>query len=274
MIRTETNKHNINQTKKNIKNIYGVTKMLPAERHLKIIELISKNGSVQVEELAKVLDVSLMTIRRDLEKLKQEGRIDRCHGGAIIKREVSYTEKRSLETKEKQKIAEQCAMLVRKGNVVYLDAGTTTYEIAKVIKEIPSLTIITNDIEIARFLMDSTANLIICGGTVQKTTGSMIGAVANQMMDNIRADVAFMGAQSIDNNYNVLTPTIDKAVMKQTICKNSKEKYLVVDSSKFGREALIKINHLSDYTAVITNKKFTLEEEKKLSKTRITIIPV
>jgi DeoR/GlpR family transcriptional regulator of sugar metabolism len=70
--------------------------MLAAERHLKIIDLISRNGSVQVEELAKLLDVSLMTIRRDLEKLRQDGRIDRCHGGAIIKREVPYTEKRIL----------------------------------------------------------------------------------------------------------------------------------------------------------------------------------
>ena len=69
--------------------------VIPAERHLKIIELISKRGTVQVEELAKILDVSLMTIRRDLEKLRQEGRIDRCHGGAIIKREVSYIEKGS-----------------------------------------------------------------------------------------------------------------------------------------------------------------------------------
>jgi DeoR/GlpR family transcriptional regulator of sugar metabolism len=248
--------------------------MLPAERHLKIIELISKNGSVQVEELAKTLDVSLMTIRRDLEKLKQDGRIDRCHGGAIIKREVPYTEKRVLETDVKQKIAEQCAKLIKKGSAVYLDAGTTTYEIARAIKDFSALTVVTNDIEIARLLMDSTLNLIICGGSIQKSTGSMVGALANQMMENLRVDVAFMGAMSIDDHYNVLTPTMDKAVMKQTICKNSKEKYLVVDSSKFGRQALININHLSDYTGIITNKRFTLEEEKKIKEMRITIIPI
>lgn len=248
--------------------------MLPAERHLKIIEIISTNGSVQVDELAKILDVSLMTIRRDLEKMRQEGKIDRCHGGAIIKREVPYTEKRSLETEEKNKIAEQSMKLVRKGSVVYLDAGTTTYEIGKAIKDIPNLTIITNDIEIAKLTLDTSANLILCGGMVQKSTGSMIGAMANQMMDNLRIDIAFIGAQSIDDHYNVLTPTMDKAIMKQTICKNSKEKYLVVDSSKFGRQALIKINHLSDYAAVITNKKFTQEEEKKLKEMRVTVIAV
>lgn len=246
--------------------------MLAAERHLKIIEIISKNGSVQVEELATILDVSLMTVRRDLEKLRQDGRIDRCHGGAVIKREVPYTEKKEMETEEKHRIAEQCARLVKKGNVVYLDAGTTTYEVAKAIIDIPNLTVITNDIEIAHILLDSTVNLIICGGTVQKSTGSMVGALANQMMESLRVDIAFLGAQSIDDQFNVLTPTMDKAVMKQTICKNSKEKYLVVDSLKFGRQAMIKINHLSSYTAVITNKRFTPEEEKKLREARVTVI--
>lgn len=248
--------------------------MLAAERHLKIIEIIGKSGAVQVEELAKLLDVSLMTIRRDLEKLKQEGRIDRCHGGAVIKREVPYTEKQVLETEEKRRIAEQCVNLVKKGNVVFLDAGTTTYEVAKLIKDTPNLTVITNDIEIARLLLNSTVNLLICGGTVQKSTGSMVGALANQMMENIRLDVAFMGAQSIDEQFNVMTPTLDKAVMKQTICRNSKEKYLLVDRSKFGRQALIKVNDLSGYTAFITNKKFTAEEEKRLREIRATIIQV
>lgn len=248
--------------------------MLAAERHLKIIEIISKNGAVQVDELAKILDVSLMTIRRDLEKLKLEGRIDRCHGGAVIKREVPYTEKQVLETEEKHRIAEQCVNLVKKGNVVFLDAGTTTYEVAKLIKDIPNLTVVTNDIEIARLLLHSTVNLVICGGTVQKSTGSMVGALANQMMDNMRLDVSFMGAQSIDEQFNVMTPTLDKAVMKQTICRNSKEKYLLVDRSKFARQALIKINDLSGYTAVITNKRFTAEEEKRLRDLRATIIQI
>lgn len=248
--------------------------MLAAERHLKIIELIRETGSVQVEELAQVLDVSLMTIRRDLEKLKQEGRIDRCHGGAIIKREVPYIEKRTLEIEEKQRIANKCVEFIKKGNAIYLDAGTTTFEIAKVIMDIPALTIITNDIEIVNLLLHTNVNLIICGGTIQKATGSMIGALANQMMENLRVDIAFLGAMSIDEQYNVLTPTMDKAVMKRTICKNAKEKYLVVDNSKFGRQALIKINHLSDYTGVITNKKFNLEEDKKIKEMRITVISV
>ncbi|MGB8452627.1 MAG: DeoR/GlpR family DNA-binding transcription regulator [Anaerocolumna sp.] len=248
--------------------------MLAAERHTKIIQMISETGIVQVEELAKVLDVSLMTIRRDLEKLRQDGIIERCHGGAIIKKEVSYTEKRTLQIDEKIKIADKCAGFVKKGDAVFLDAGTTTYEIAKRIQNIPAITVITNDLEIARVLMESDARIMVCGGNVQKSTGSMVGAFANQMMEDIRTEIAFLGAMSIDDKFNVLTPTLNKAVLKRTICKNSIRAYLAVDDTKFGRQALMRINHLSDYTGVVTNKVLSTEEELKVKQMKINMIVV
>jgi len=248
--------------------------MLQVERHKKIIEIISRKGSAKVDDLAMTLDVSLMTIRRDLEKLSQEGRIDRIYGGAIIKKETPYTEKKIFETEVKYKIAQVAMKYVKCDNTVYLDSGTTSYEIAKLIKDIPGISVTTNDIEIARLLIDSNVDINICGGNIQKSTGSVIGQLATQTIENLRFDISFFGAMTIDDEFNVLTPTMDKAVMKRTICKNSKEKYLVIDKSKFGREAFVKINHLSDYTAVITNKKFSIEEKKELRHMRITLIQV
>ena len=248
--------------------------MLAAERQRKIIEMIRKNGSVQVDELAKLMNVSLMTIRRDLDKLKQEGRINRCYGGAIIKREVSKVKTREDDPEGKYRIAEQCIKLMKKGMVVYLDSGSTTYEIAKRLLDIEKLTIITNDLHIAKLLLQSNANLIVCGGVVQKSTGVITGAIANMMMDNLKVDIAFLGTHYIDEQYNVRTSTMDSAIIKQTICQNTRERYLVADSSKFGKQASLKINHLSDYTAVITNKKFTSAEEMHLSELNATIISV
>lgn len=248
--------------------------MIAVDRQTKIIELFSKTGAVQVEELAQIFDVSLMTIRRDLEKLRKDGMIERCHGGAIIKREVSYTEKRTLQIDEKIKIAEKCAQLVKKGDAVFLDAGTTTYEIAKKIRNIPAITVITNDLEIARLLVDSEVNLMLCGGNVQKSTGSIVGSFANQMMEDMRTEIAFLGAMSIDDQYNVLTPTSNKAELKRTICKYSNQSYLAVDGTKFGKQALIRINHLSAYTGVVTNKVFLAEEDKRIKQMKINIIPV
>jgi DeoR family fructose operon transcriptional repressor len=247
--------------------------MLAEERISRIIEIIKSKGTVRVDELAKTLDVSLMTVRRDLEKLKNEGILERCHGGAILKREVSYKEKQTLQIDEKKKIAQRCAKMVRKGDTVFLDAGTTTYEIAKLICNIPSIAIITNDIEIARFLLDTNVHLMLCGGTVQKSTGSMVGDFAIQMMQDIRTEVAFIGAASIDYEFNVLTPTSNKAVFKRTVCKYANRSYLVVDSTKFGKQALLKVNHLSDYTGVVTNKVFNKKESEIIKKQNIIIIP-
>lgn len=248
--------------------------MLPEERCHKIISIIKNKGAVKVDELAKELDVSLMTVRRDLEKLKNEGILERCHGGAILKKEVSYKEKRTLQIEEKIKIAQRCAKMVRKGDTVFLDAGTTTYEIAKHIYKIPDITIITNDIEIARFLIDTNVHLILCGGTVQKSTGSMVGEFAIHMMEDIRTEIAFIGAASIDDEFNVLTPTSNKAVFKRTVCRYANRSYLAVDKSKFGKQALLKVNHLSDYTGVVTDKEFNAKESEIIKKQKINIISI
>lgn len=248
--------------------------MLPEERCHRIINIIKNKGAVKVDELAKELDVSLMTVRRDLEKLKNEGILERCHGGAILKNEVSYKEKRTLQNAEKIKIAERCAKMVRKGDTIFLDSGTTTYEIAKLICNIPSLTIITNDIEIARFLIDTNVHLMLCGGTVQKSTGSMVGEFAIRMMEDIRTEIAFIGAASIDDEFNVLTPTSNKAVFKRTVCKYANRSYLAVDQTKFGKQALLKVNHLSDYTGVVTDKEFNAKEQELIKKYKINIISV
>lgn len=248
--------------------------MLVAERHAKIVELILQRGSVQVEELSRELQVSTMTIRRDLEKLDEEGVILRCHGGAVAKQEVGYAEKRSSHQNEKSRIAAYCATLVKPGESVFLDAGTTTYEIAKRITAIPEVMVITNDLEIAQLINSSECGLIICGGQVQKSTGSVFGYYATQMMENIRVDIGFFGAASIDNEFQVCTPTIEKRFLKQMLVERCQQSYLAVDDSKFGKQAMNRINHLKDYTGVVTDRIFDEKEQKRLEKDRVNIIQV
>ena len=156
--------------------------MLAAERQSKIIEMTERKGSVQVEELASELKVSAMTIRRDLVKLQEEGKLERCHGGAVAKQEENYAQKQTSNKTEKEKIAGMCASFVAEGDIIFLDAGTTTYEIAKRIKGIKNTLIVTNDLEIARLLEDGEPELFICGGRVQKSTGSMFGRYAADML--------------------------------------------------------------------------------------------
>lgn len=248
--------------------------MLAAERREKITEFLRKYGSVHVEELAQKLQVSTMTIRRDLLKLQQDGKIERCHGGAVVKQEVTYIDKQTSHCEEKAAIAEKCAEYVSSGNTVFLDAGTTTYEIARKIMEIPDILVVTNDLEIAQLLKNSQAELFLCGGYVQKSTGSMFGRYATQMLKDFKFDIGFFGAASINDEFEVMTPTVDKMWLKRETPKQCRNVYLVVDSSKFGRQAMSKINCLGDYTGVVTDKVFNKEDQEKMRKMGATIIDV
>lgn len=246
--------------------------MLMAERQLKILNMIQHNGSVQVDELAEALQVSTMTIRRDLEKLQQEGVIERCHGGAVSKTEVSYADKRGIKHEEKEKIAAKGAEFIREGDVVYLDAGTTTYEIARRIMYMENMTVVTNDLEIALLMKNSKAELILCGGYVQKSTGSTYGYYATQMMEDFRFDIGFFGAAAINEELQVLTPTTDKAFLKRLLVKQCQQSFLTVDSSKFGRQGMNRINSLADYTAVITDYSFNEKNKQLIKKKGVKII--
>jgi DeoR/GlpR family transcriptional regulator of sugar metabolism len=246
--------------------------MLMTERQQEIVRLITENGSVLVEELAKELNVSTMTIRRDLEHLDEKGVVERCHGGAVAKNEVTYEQKQSSNQKEKMALAKIAAALVKEGDTVYLDAGTTTYEVAKLLANIEDLMVVTNDLEIARLLRNTQVELMLCGGYVQKSTGSMLGYYATAMMENFRFDIGFFGAASIDDEFCVLTPTVDKAFLKQQLARQCQEAYLVVDDSKFHKEGTTKVYHLSALTGVITNHQLTKDEEKSAEKTGIHIL--
>ena len=248
--------------------------MLAAERREKITELLDKNGSVQVEDLARESEVSTMTIRRDLLKLQENGKIERCYGGAVAKQEITYVDKQTSNHKEKAAIAERCAEYVMPGNTVFLDAGTTTYEIAKRIMDVPDILVVTNDLEIAQLLKNSSVELYICGGYIQKSTGSMFGHYAMQMLEDFKFDIGFFGAASINNVFEVMTPTIAKKWLKRKTTNQCGKSYLAVDSSKFGRQAMAKINCLSDYSAVVTGRTFTQKEQLTLQQMGAVVVNV
>lgn len=246
--------------------------MLAAERQAMIVELIKENGSVQVDELAKELDVSAMTIRRDLVKLQNSNMIERCHGGAVAKLEVAYEAKQTSHKNSKEAIAKKCMQYVKTGDSVFLDAGTTTCEIARMIRHIPEIIIVTNDLEIAQVLKDSEAKVYICGGLLQKETGSLFGRYATDMLKDFRFDVGFFGAASVNEDFQVTTPTHEKMWLKRQVPKQCARSYLVVDQSKFGKQSMTWINQLEDYTGVVTDRRFTLEELEKIHDRGVKII--
>lgn len=239
--------------------------MLAAKRLEKIVQIIQERGSVEVEYLAKQLGVSAMTIRRDLLKLEKNNKIERCHGGAIIKQEQDYADRRIIHHGTKEKLAERAVSYIKNGDYIFLDAGTTTYEIAKKLQKFSNLVVVTNDLEIARVLLDTTIKVLICGGIIQNKTGSTWGDYAMQMLEDFRFDIGFFGATAINEQLEVMTPTMEKSFLKRKTIRQCEKSYLVVDESKFKKQGMIRISHLKDYTDVITNYNFS-EEEKRILK--------
>ena len=132
----------------------------------------------------------------------------------------------------------------------------------------------TNDLEIAQVVKQGGAELFVCGGWVQKSTGSMLGYYATGLLLDFRFDEGFFGAASISDKLEVMTPTVDKAFLKRETALRCEKSYLVVDHSKFGRQSMVKINGLKDYTAVVTDRDFTPKEREIIMRDKIRIIEI
>ena len=252
--------------------------MLPEERRKLLLEQLNENGLVTIPDLARRFGVSEMTIRRDLDKCRRVGALERCRGGALPRGdnvgEEDYSKKMSLNLEAKRRIAAYCAGLVQEGMQIYLDAGTTTYYIAQELPTVPGLTFLTTDLKTALFLSRHKREVIMLGGLIQNSTGSVVGPLALEMASRFFVDIAFMGTACINENFDVLTPTIDKAFMKRAILQNAKERFLTADSTKFHQSALVRVNSLSDYTAVVTDRPFSEEERRLAQLKKVEIIVV
>jgi DeoR/GlpR family transcriptional regulator of sugar metabolism len=252
--------------------------VLAEERLAKIVTILKERGFAEVEDLAQMLQVSDMTIRRDLDKGRQRGMVRRFYGGAMLaganRQEISYEDKCREHQGVKKNIAKTAAALVKEGMTVFLDAGTTTFEIAMRIKEIPRLVIVTNDLYIAHALLAFESELIFIGGGIQKKTGSAAGGFAERMAESLHFDLSFFGAHSIDEHFDVMTPTLEKLFLKKLLAGNSGASYIVADHSKFNKTAMYRIDGLGDYAGVITDYRFSAEEQRLAEQKQIKTLPI
>ena len=248
------------------------------ERHKKILLMLRDKGFIRLQELKQELNVSEVTIRKDLDDLQDAGHLQRCHGGALLgtflQKEQTFARKASEHVETKRKIATYCASLVKTNMTIFLDNGTTIFEIAKRICEIPDITIVTTDIRIAYFFLDSNVDVVMIGGSVQKETGAVVGIFSEQMLKSMRFDLAFFGANAINQKLEVMTPSAGKATVKKKVQINALHSFLTVDSSKFNKQALYQINDLSSYTALITDYKWNQAELELVERKNINIIDV
>jgi len=212
------------------------------QRQKYIIEQIEQAGSVNVVELAETLQVSEMTIRRDLNELEKIGIIRRVHGGAVSARGRSFEPPLALRSTENSNIknilGNYASGMVVEGDSIALDVGSTIFEVAKSLSETKNITVVTPSIPIASLFFDrSDIRLIMPGGVVRPGEKSMVGGLARRNLEILFVDRLFLGVGAVDAAAGLTEYNMDDASVKQTMIKNAKEVIVVADSSKFQKIA-------------------------------------
>lgn len=212
---------------------------VPAHRRReRIVELLVQRGegALPVEELASVLGVSPATVRRDLGQLRAEGRITRTYGGAVLgtaSAELSVRQRELSHAAEKDAIARAAAEFVEPGQVLILDAGSTTERVARQVRTVPGLTVVTNGLAAMTTLLDyGDAEVVVLGGRLRRINQTISGGVAEQMVRGLYADVAFIGADAVDPARGVASRTLEQAALKSLMAEHAQNVVVVADSTK------------------------------------------
>lgn len=229
--------------------------MLTEERRQQILQLLDAQQVIKSQELIERLDASESTIRRDLQELEDEGLLERVHGGAkrIIQlgQEYNMQEKSIKNIQEKKKIAKYAASLLREGDIIYLDAGTTTYEM---IPYLPTfeLKVITNSVDHAVALTERGIDTIVLGGALKASTRAILGSSALEQLANYRFNKTFLGMNAAHLEFGYSTPDPEEAVLKRLASEHAAETFFLVDASKINNVSFTKVAAIDSGTLITT----------------------
>lgn len=234
--------------------------MLAIERRNEILEKLQAERRVVVSELSQAYDVSEETIRRDLEKLVNDGYAIKSYGGAVINENMNidlpFNIRKNRNVIGKQRAAELVAQMVHDGDSIMLDASSTAVYIAKALRGKKNLTIITNSVEIIIELFDVPDwSVMSTGGVSREGSFALVGPQTDKMLCSYHVDKTFVSCKGIDLSFGFADTDELHANNKKTMLDCANEKILVADSSKFDKTAFALIGKLKDVTAVVTDEK-------------------
>lgn len=254
-------------------------KMLTLERQQYIIDYLKAHKSVEVGFLSAELHVSEVTIRKDLERLEQEKILVRSHGGAVLSEhlflEPSFLEKEDQLTGEKSAIAAAAAALITDGMTVALSTGTTVGYMTKQIRDRTDVTVVTNAMNVAAELMGLNGiQLFLTGGHIRPHTFAMIGETAEQALDGIYVEYAFIGVNGFSAAHGLTTPSMEEARVVRKMIAQAKQVVVLADHSKFNAVAFYRIVPAGQAHIVITDSAAPAEEIAKLTEQGVRVIQV
>jgi len=253
--------------------------LLPMERLEYIRAAVEKEGAVRVADLSRRLGVSEATVRHDLAQLERMGVVRRTYGGATLRRgtlfERSFREQEAQYREEKARIAEEAVKLVRPGQMLLLDVGTTTTAIARRLPDLEGLVVCTSGLNIAVELERCrNVTVIVTGGTVRYKQHSLVNPFGTLLISKINADLLFLGCNGISAEYGVTNSNLPEAEIKQAMVRAAKEVVVVADSSKVGNVAAAHIAPLSAVDMLITDSGADPEELERIRKSGVKVVVV
>ncbi len=246
-----------------------------------ILKRLEKYGNVEVKQLSMELGVTEKTIRQDLIRMEKLGYLKRVHGGAVINAKESQdalsNSLRSINLGCKEQIAQAAFDYLRNNNssgtIIFIDAGTTNYELSKLMRNLDNLTIITNDLLIASRLSNMVGNLHLTGGTLSNNVNRYLtGSDAISMINNHFASVCFIGTSSIDPDLGLYTQTDDDAQIKRAIISRSSTTICLADHTKFAKTSFVKFAESTDFDIIITDQETPKEKIESLEQRGIKVI--
>lgn len=229
-----------------------------AARRAAILEA-AQSGEVSTAELAERFGVTMSTIRRDVARLAEEGRVSRTYGGITVPTstlELDTSHKARQHPAEKRQIAQFAARHVRPGDVIIIDAGTTTGRLAQAVREVPELTVVTGGMNALLALHDAPGvDLIVIGGRLRHINQGMVGPLSEYGLGFVSANRVFLGAEGIDPELGISCPTLEQATLKSKMIESAREIYVLADHAKLGRRPFNFWARLPEHATIITDAR-------------------
>lgn len=252
--------------------------MLAIERYETIVNLVNERGSVRVAELSKICGVTEETIRRDLDRLEQQGRLRRSHGGAVSLREeqleIPYFEREVTNIEEKKKIAAAAITYVKEGDSIILDASSTAWYMASILPNM-RLTVLTNSIKVALELANKEkVEVLSTGGVLTARSLSYIGPLAERSLEHYHVSKAFISCKGINAEKGLSESNEWQARLKQKMISLSDQVFLLADYSKFKQQSFAWVASLSEVDQIITDSKTSDQALKLIDDLHVPYIKV
>ncbi|MCY3781308.1 MAG: DeoR/GlpR family DNA-binding transcription regulator [Chloroflexi bacterium] len=233
-------------------------KLSAGERRTVIMRVLDATGRVAVGELSQMTKVSDMTIRRDLEALEREGLLKRRRGGAVSVTSLSYEPpyilRKDTNSNAKARIGKRAASLLREGETVILDVGTTAVQVARALKGRQNLTVLTSNLWAAAILADEPGIvLMLTGGKTRNRERSLVGHLATRAFEELVFDVFVMGVAGVHQEFGITDYNVDEAQVKRAAMRASQRRIVIADSSKLGKVAFAKLCDLDQIDAIVTD---------------------